>query len=139
MISLANVFRIKIAATLLLWCAPLMLAPGFLLTALGLPEQENYMFIRLLGWAYLSLCVGYWFGLNEALAGRYAPGPVWVGILSNGGACAYLLYFGLTGTWSSWGFLMQATFWFSIVATALLALGLNTHRVRHARSATQPV
>ena len=86
MSNLSKVFVFKIAATLLAWCFPLILLPATWLELAGFPEQETYMFVRMLGWAYLALCVGYWFGLQAALQGRRAMGPIWVGILSNGGA-----------------------------------------------------
>ena len=82
------------------------------------------MFVRMLGWAYLALCVGYAFGLRASLQGKLLLGPIWVGVVSNGGACIYLLYYGATGTWAEWGVAIQFIAWGSIVATALITLGL---------------
>ncbi len=88
------------------------------------------MFVRLLGWAYLALCVGYWFGLKESLRGRRASGPIWVGIVSNGGAFLYLLYYGALGTWASWGIALQVIGWGSVLATLLITIGLVIFGVR---------
>ncbi|MEN1727534.1 MAG: hypothetical protein AAGJ52_03750 [Pseudomonadota bacterium] len=122
--ALAIVLIIKIIGTVLMWCLPLLLFPSVLLEALGFPEQDSYLFVRLLGWAYLALCVGYGFALKAALNGRRLMGPIWVGVVSNGGAFVYLLYYGLQGTWSNWGMAIQAIAWTSVVATALITSGL---------------
>ena len=127
---LAKVFVFKIAATILVWCVPLLFFPASLLEAAGFPAQPTYMFVRMLGWAYLALCVGYTFGLAAALKGGRLMGPIWVGIVSNGGACLYLLFYGLTGTWSTWGWMIQVVAWGSILATAVITLGLYRFGVR---------
>lgn len=128
--GLAAVFVFKIGATMLFWCLPLIAFPAAMLEAAGLPPQPGYMFLRLLGWAYLALCLGYAFGLDAALHGRRAMGPIWVGIISNGGACAYLLYYGVTGAWSDWGGWMQFVLWASVPATAAITAGLYYFGVR---------
>ena len=122
--ALAWVFVFKISATVLFWCLPLILFPGALLSALGLPLGDSEMFVRMLGWAYLALCVGYGFGLQAARRGQIAPGPVWVGVVSNGGACVYLLWFGITGAWAQWHGFTQFVLWSSVLATAAITLGL---------------
>lgn len=127
---LSIVFVFKIAATVLVWCAPLLLMPSSWIEATGLPEQETLMFVRMLGWAYLALCVGYAFGLKESIRGRRAMGPIWVGIVSNGGAFLYLVYYGAMGTWESWGLPLQIIGWGSALATFLITLGLILFGVR---------
>lgn len=122
--ALAKVFTLKIVATVTVWCAPLILFPASLLEAMGLPRADITIFLRLLGWAYLALCVGYAFGLRSALHGRRAIGAIWMGIVSNGGAGALLLYFGLTGAWLSWGSFVQYLAWTSAMAALLIAAGL---------------
>src|SRR5687767_6867942 len=102
---LSQVLVLKISATMLFWCLPLILFPASFLAILGVPEQPTYLFVRLLGWAYLALCVGYAFGLRESLQGNRPAGPVWMGIVSNGAACVCLAWFGAVGTWSRWGLL----------------------------------
>lgn len=122
--NLARVFTFKIVATIVFWCLPLILLPSSALEAAGFPKQDTYQFARMLGWAYLALCVGYAFGLASALQGKRALGPIWVGIVSNGGAFAYLLYYGLLGTWSAWGGAVRFVGWSSVAATFLITVGL---------------
>ena len=124
MSHLSKVLIFKIAGTVMIWCIPLLLFPAQLLEAAGFPAQPGYMFVRMLGWAYLALCVGYWFGLQASLQGKRLMGPIWVGVVSNGGACLYLLYYGSTGAWSDWGGAVQFVAWGSTAATALITLGL---------------
>lgn len=131
--TLSKVFVFKIFATIVFWCVPLILFPASLLESLGFPPLSSYMFVRLLGWAYLALCVGYGFGLRASLKGERDPGPIWVGIVSNGGACLYLLYYGITGEWSTWGGLVPFLLWSSVAATATITLGLYLFGVRGAR------
>lgn len=132
MSKLTLVLIFKIAATVIVWCVPLILFPAAWLEAAGLPWPDNDQFIRMLGWAYLALCVGYGFGLIESLQGRVAPGPIWMGIVSNGGACLYLLFYGLTGTWADF---IQFVGWSSAAATALITAGLIAFGVRTAPAA----
>lgn len=133
---LSLTFIVKILATLLFWCVPLLLFPAQWLAAIGLPDQSTYMFVRLLGWAYLALCVGYAFGLRASLDGVRAPGPIWAGIVSNGGASAFLLYFGISGAWSSWGALLQLLLWSSALMTTLITLALYVFGVAGPRLRT---
>lgn len=128
--ALSKVFVLKIAATVTCWCVPLILFPAALLEAIGMPQQPTYLFVRLLGWAYLALCVGYAFGLQAALRGTRAMGPVWVGVVSNGGACAILLWYGISGAWQGWGLALQALLWASAVATAAITAGLYAFGVK---------
>ena len=130
--NLVRVYVFKIGATVLFWCVPLIFFPAAILEAIGLPSQQTYMFLRMLGWAYLALCVGYAFGLAAALRGQRAPGPVWTGIVSNAGACFYLTYFGVTGTWDGWGGPVRFVLWSSAAATAAITVGLYLFGVRNA-------
>jgi len=113
-----------------LWCLPLLLFPASLLETIGFPPQDNYMFVRMLGWAYLALCVGYYFSLKASLNGQRLMGPIWVGIVSNGGACLYLLYYGVIGSWSAWGGAVQFIAWGSVIATAFITIGLYIYGVK---------
>ena len=97
------------------------------------------MFIRMLGWAYLALCVGYAFGLKASLRGQRAAGPIWVGIVSNGGACLYLMYFGVADAWVAWGGFVQFVLWSSVLATAVITIGLYFFGIRGSDSAQQGV
>lgn len=122
--TLSKILIAKLAATLSLWCIPLLLFPPRWLSLLGLPQQESYLFVRLLGMAYLAFCIGYGFALKDTLRGRMPLGTVWSSVVSNGGACALLLYYGIAGAWSAWGAPMQGVMWFSVLATAALAAAL---------------
>ena len=128
--ALSWVFVFKITATVLAWCVPLLFMPAAVLEALGFPQQETYMFVRMLGWAYLALCVGYAYGLRASLAGKRLMSTIWVGIVSNGGGCLYLSYYAFTCAWSDWGFPIQFIAWNSIVATFFITLGLFLFGVR---------
>jgi hypothetical protein len=128
--SLAKVLIFKISATLLFWSLPFVFFPSWLLEKAGFPHQESYVFVRLLGWAYLALCAGYGFALRSALHGKRALGPIWVGIISNGGACGILAFYGATGAWSTWGPPVQWVCWGSTAATFLITLGLVVFGVR---------
>lgn len=132
--KLSIVFSIKIALTLIFWSLPPLLLPPSWIEFLGLPQQPNYLFIKLYGMAALALVVGYGFGLRESFSSqnkqaRRAMGVIWVGIVSNAGACLVLLIYGLLGTWNTWGFILQCGLWFSMLATGLIALGLFTFGV----------
>lgn len=124
MTGLIWTLRFKIAATVVFWCLPLIALPAAWLQAAGLPEQPSMLFLRMLGWAYLALCVGYSFALQAAVRGAIAHGPIWVGLVSNAGACIILLSYGLQGAWASWGGLVQFLAWSSVAATALITAGL---------------
>ena len=128
--GLVNVLYAKIGATVIFWCVPLLLFPAHQLELLGFPPQSPWMFVRMLGWAYLALCVGYGFALIEALRGRRLIGAIWVGIVSNGGACAWLFFYGLSGTWATWGSMAQIILWGSAVSTALITCGLFRYGLR---------
>jgi len=135
--NLSKVLIFKISATVLFWCIPLILFPSTILEAAGFPVLPTYMFVRMLGWAYFALCVGYAFGLQASLRGQRAAGPIWVGLVSNGGACLYLFYFGITGTWVGWGGPVQFVLWSSVLATALITAGLYFFGIRDAVDDTQ--
>ena len=130
--ALARVFALKIVLTVLVWCLPLLLLPAGWFEALGVAQRGDVLFLRLLGWAWLALCVGYGFGLQAARARRAAPGPVWVGIVSNGGAGLLLLGYGLAGAWAAWHPALRFGAWASALAALGLALALWHYGVRRA-------
>ena len=123
MSKLALVLTGKIIATVAVWSGPLLLLPTETLVTLGVPDL-SVPFARLLGWAYLSLCVGYAFGLRSELAGQRPIAAIWLGIVSNLGASAYLFYFGLLGTWRAMPELVQIIAWSSALVAALISIGL---------------
>lgn len=129
--ALSRVLLFKIVATVLIWCVPLLFLPRSILVEFGFPTGSNdLMFLRMLGWAYLALCVGYAFALKASLVGLRALGPIWVGLISNGGACVLLFFYGLSGTWEDMALTVQFVFWSSALATAGITGGLWIWGVR---------
>ena len=82
------------------------------------------VYLKLLGWAYLALVVGYCFGLRDTLNGSHPLPIIWVGSVSNAGASLLLFMYGSQGAWNSWGAIAQVIMWGSIAATGTIALGL---------------
>ena len=122
---LSKVYIFKISATVLFWSIPLLILPPHIFVDLGvLTSADDSMFLRLLGWAYLALCVNYAFGLQESLKENVVAGPIIVGLVSNGGACLWLLYFGASGAWTKYAFFVQFVGWSSVAATFFITLGL---------------
>lgn len=74
--------------------------------------------------AYTALIVGYIFGLRNAMTGIYPAEVVWVGIVSNGGACLLLTIAAIQGVWCSWSGLAQGYMWGSLIATGAITTGL---------------
>ena len=122
--NLSKVFLIKIVLTATVWCVPLLLSPLSLLRYLGFDLASPEIFIRLLGMAYGALLVGYVFGLRAASSGIYPAGPVWVGIVSNGGAFLLLCIAAVQGSWASWGAVARMVMWGSVIGTGLITFSL---------------
>ncbi len=122
--KLSIVLIVKISVTILLWGLPLLIFPVQVFQALGFPELDPLVFIKLLGMAYLALVVGYWFGLQEVRRNKYPDATVWVGIVSNGGAAIILAVYGFSNAWQNWGTFAQIFMWMSMVATAGITGGL---------------
>ncbi len=121
---LGFVLKAKIALTVVAWCVPLLFFPADLFVRLGFPSPTPEVFVRLLGMAYLALVLGYGLGLRQSQRGVYPAQAVWVGILSNGGACTLLVLHAAQGAWSGWGLLAQAFMWASLVGTGAITAGL---------------
>jgi len=131
--NLSKVLLIKILATVLIWCIPLLFFPESVFIWIGFPSSiisTTLLFYRLLAWAYIALCVGYTFALIESIKGKRLISTIWTGIVSNGGACIILLIYGCIGTWANWGLLAQIILWGSIVVTGLITLGLYSFGIR---------
>jgi len=123
--NLSKIITAKIVITILFWCAPLLLATDGVLCWLRIPfPREMLVFLRLLGWAYVALIVGYVFGLRATQRGKYPKGTVWMGIVSNGGAFVMLLIAAIQGIWSTWKWVAQAGMWLSLAATSVITVGL---------------
>ena len=121
---LRRLYEVKIAGTVLLWCLPLSVQPQSLMTALDLNTPIASLFLRLLAIAYLALCVGYGLGWRAAGQGVLLTGPLWVGLVSNGGACVLLTAYGSMGAWNNLPPTIQSALWLSAASTALITLGL---------------
>ena len=129
MSPLARVLVAKIAMTVGAWCVPLLLFPAGWLAGLGFDVPQPMIFLRLLGMAYLALCLGYAFGLVEERNGRDPEPVVWVGILSNGGACLMLIGAAALGSWAAWGPVARGFMWASLLGTGTITLGLLRYGV----------
>jgi hypothetical protein len=128
------VLVVKMLLTAFAWVVPLLMFPTTLLEALGFPEPEPVIFLRLLGVAYAALLVGYWRGWRRACAGEYPVDTVWVGIVSNGGATLLLSISAALGSWSEWGAFASLYMWLSLVGVALVTTGLIVEGpLRHRR------
>ena len=119
----------KIVVTFFAWALQFLLLPVSVLEQGMGPVPEPIFQLRMLGWAYLALCVGYFAGLLEARRGRMPWGVVAMALVSNGGSAALLgshLLFGggaeLTGwplyaTWATFAVLL-------FIMTVLLIVAL---------------
>ena len=125
----------KIVVTVFCWAGPLLLVPKDWLCAVGLP-LEGVPLARLLGWAYLALCVGYVWGLREIRARRQAMGTIVMGIVSNTGAGALLTYYGVTGAWGGWHPAVRVSAWGSAAVALGIAFGLYWFGLAHLRKPT---
>ena len=122
--ALSRILIIKIVLTTLIWCIPLLLFPAAWLKLLGFPVPEPQLFLRLLGMAYAALVLAYVFGLCDTLRNQYPQTIIWVGVISNGGACILLAMAALTQTWNGWGVIAQAIMWGSLLGTGAITWGL---------------
>ena len=122
---LSTVLITKIAFTILLWCLPLLVFPTSLLEWLGFVVPSPLIFLRLLGLAYLALTVGYVFGLHDLRRGNSPAGVIWMGIVSNGGACIALAVAAVFHAWEAWGMFAQVFMWGSLAGTAAITIALT--------------
>ncbi|HEY0603808.1 MAG TPA: hypothetical protein VGD58_12895 [Herpetosiphonaceae bacterium] len=114
----------KIIVTLVFWSVPLLFLRQSFMQRLGIPVPEPFLFIRLLGGAYMALVVGYGLGVRDVQLNRDVTDTVWVGIVSNGLACIILLYYGYAGAWKAWRCLAQIYMALSALLTGGITLGL---------------
>jgi hypothetical protein len=104
------------------WSTALLFLSRSQFENLGVPEPKPILFTRLLGAAFLALLVGYALGLRDLRRGKMPVNTILVGIVSNGLACALLLYFGSQGMWSAWGEVARFCMWLSAIFTGLIAV-----------------
>lgn len=122
--GLHGVLLLKIGATIVLWCVPLLLLPLSQLERIGFPAGQSGIVLKLLGMAYGSLLVNYAFGVATVRKGGCPSSTVWTGIVSNGGACVLLALAAADGAWTSWGEVARICMWTSLVVTGLITAGL---------------
>src|SRR5262245_1474780 len=128
MLTLPNILKFKIICTIVVWGLPLLILPASWFPVLGVPVPVPIIWVRLLGAAYLALTATYGLGWIEIQKGRAATQTVWTGILSNGLACAILIYYGITGAWSTWSILGQFLMWLSVFLTGFITILLYPYR-----------
>ncbi|MEM9731487.1 MAG: hypothetical protein AAF997_23130 [Myxococcota bacterium] len=128
--SLSWVLRFKVGFTLAVWAIPMLLLPASMLEAVVGFVPEPMLWVRLLGWAYLALCVGYLDGLRIAQRGMFPRGVVLMGIVSNGGAAVLLLLSRLFGVASELQGLPAIGVWLSIVVLLAITASLMVAWVR---------
>jgi len=121
---LSKVLVFKIVGTLVFWCLPLLFYPSSIATIAGLAGESATMLLQLLGWAYLALCVGYGFALKQAMDGQTQLSAMWVGVVSNGGGCLLLGYYGLQGYWLELSWQANLILWGSLLSTFVITIGL---------------
>jgi len=122
-IALRRTLAAKTLITLTLWAGPALFlpAPWFPLFGIPQPPIAQLVFVRLLGAAYVALCVGY--AIAWRTPGRH-PGAILVGIVSNGLAALAILSVGSAGGFDSWSPLGAAYIWGSCLAAAGVAIAL---------------
>jgi len=89
---LALIFFIKISLTGMLVVLPFLLFPKLILETITSITTSEPTIFRLYGVAILALLVGYSFGIPVAESNNFPLGIVCMGIVSNGGAGALLLW-----------------------------------------------
>lgn len=125
MILLRRVLWFKILFTILAWALPFLLLPKSMFQPLLGYTPEPLFLIRLLGWAYFALVVGYSFGLRQIGQQIFPWGTVIMGLFSNGGAALLLMYFLLMGDVANHTGLPVMLLWASCAALLLITLGLS--------------
>lgn len=122
--ELKRVLQVKLGITLVLWALPCLLLPPAGFRLVGLPlggSVPALVLVRLLGGAYVALCVGYALAIVDPDANA---GMRLIGIASNGLASAILWIFIFRGTLVALPFRGKAYLVLSAVLTAGLAVAL---------------
>lgn len=129
--GLQGLFIRKITVTLMGLCIPLLFFPKALFTQLGIPMEGPMIFIRLLGVAYLALCVGYYSGITAIKNKQNPMAIIHMGLVSNGLAAAVFLYYGATGNWQDWSPFAQGYMWALTAGAAYICFGLGRAKKKY--------
>ncbi|MEM8661010.1 MAG: hypothetical protein AAGF35_09005 [Pseudomonadota bacterium] len=132
-----QVLLYKIVITILLWALPFLLAPANVLQLLMGAVPEPIFNLRLLGWAYVALIIGYVGGLLQARNGVMPLQIIAMGLVSNGGASLLVLGHLLWGTGAELRGLPAFLTWFSFIALALITIGLVVAALQYKRAIAQ--
>jgi hypothetical protein len=128
---LSVLLLVKIGGTGLLFALPALALPAHKFPSLlGTPAPGPLtVFVRLLGWAWVSLLVGYWGGMQLLGAGIFPTYPLCMGVVSNGGAGVLILGWlakgGKSKSWSKQGraiMLFGAVFVLGVTGALIVAL-----------------
>ncbi len=132
--GLKSVLQVKIIATAVFLCAPLLCLPAATFVRWGVPAPEPMLFVRLLGAAYLALLFAYYGGLQSIRVYQYPRQVVLMGLVSNGLGAAILLFYGASGAWREWGMAAQVYAWGlvlgALLMTVVLCLVVRAERLR---------
>lgn len=132
---------VKIIGTLVGAALPMLLLSHPLYRALGFPEQDSLLFLRLYGLSTMALLVGYYGGIEMARRGEFPRGVLRMGLVSNGGQGLMLLGAGLLGAYAHWGLPAQLMMWtlagFILLIAAAITRTLLRGAPRDDRSAHQ--
>ncbi|NUM40713.1 MAG: hypothetical protein HUU45_03660 [Leptospiraceae bacterium] len=120
----------KIVLTFFFWALPLLLFPDSLIQALGLPIVSPKYFSQLLGFAYLSLTIGYVYALQLIRKNIFPEGIVIMGVISNFGASLILFYNAITLSFANLSSFGSFFMYFSILATGVIACSLLIELIR---------
>ena len=115
----------KIVLTTVLWAVPFLFFSREALEPLMGVVPEPLFSLRLLGWCYVALIVGYGAGLLEVRAGRMPWGVVAMGLVSNGGGAGLLGAHLLFGAGRSLPVLAATMNWISWIALLAITTGLG--------------
>lgn len=124
MLLLKRVLMFKITVTVFAWVLPFLFFPkDWIQLFMGFSPEPQFP-IRLLGWSYLALAVGYSYGFKQANMGITPWGVILMGLVSNGGAAVIVGWHLLYGEASDLAGIPLLLIWGSFAALLAITLGL---------------
>ncbi len=124
MSALQGLFVRKIVITLVCLCIPLLFFPRELFNYFNIPMIDSMIFVRLLGVAYLALCVGYYSAISMLKNKQKPMAMIDMGLVSNGLAATVFLFYGSTGSWQNWDLFAQIYMWLITLGAFYICIGL---------------